>query len=113
MYLLRDLDNRGPDGEPFEARARALSEFVGYVDGPLRSDVRSPEGIAAVDAAIAALRDGAFAAAEARLRAVGVYLSETDEVLEQEMRERLEQMGVDEESAEILAAEAGEGESDD
>lgn len=72
-YVLRDVDNRGDDGEPWEVRSWTLSGFVSYVDGPLRGDVA---GIAAykVDRAIEALNREDFPTAESLLRELGVYL---------------------------------------
>lgn len=75
-YLLRDRDNRDDDWAPWEIRAKMLAEFVPYVDGPLRGDVRGDEGIDAVDRAVRALTAEDFAVAESSLRRVGVYISE-------------------------------------
>ena len=73
-YVLRDIDNRGDGGEPWETTSSTLSGFIGYVDGPLRSDVTSDEAREVVDEAIDALRRENFNLAEARLRELGVYL---------------------------------------
>lgn len=73
-YVLRDVDNRGDDGEPLEMRSWTLAGFVGYVNGPLRGDVA---GISAykVDRAIEALNREDFPPAESLLCQLGVYLS--------------------------------------
>lgn len=42
MYRLRDIDNRGDDGAPFEFTVPTLTEVVPYVDGPLRGDGEEP-----------------------------------------------------------------------
>ena len=73
-YVLRDIDNRGDDGDPWETTSSTLSGFIGYVDGPLRSDVTSDEAREAVDEAIDALRRENFNLAEASLRELGVYI---------------------------------------
>lgn len=75
-YLLRDMDNRDDDWAPWEIRAKMLAEFVPYVDGPLRGDVRGGEGIDAVDRAVRALKGEDLEIAERSLRRVGVYISE-------------------------------------
>ena len=54
-YVLRDIDNRGDGGEPWETTSSTLSGFIGYVDGPLRSDVTSDEAHEMVDEAIDAI----------------------------------------------------------
>ena len=74
MYKLRDIDNRGDDGDPFEFTVSTLAEMVPYVDGALRSDVK-PDGLETVDDAVDALRRENFPVAEARLRELGVYIS--------------------------------------
>ena len=73
-YVLRDMDNRGGDGDPWETTSSTLSGFIGYVDGPLRGDVTTDAGREAVDEAIDALRRENFPLAEQRLREVGVYI---------------------------------------
>ena len=73
-YVLRDVDNRDDQGEPWEIAFPTLTGFIGYVDGPLRDDVITPEGLEHVDAALEALRREWFPAAEKHLREVGVYL---------------------------------------
>ena len=73
-YVLRDVDNRDGDGEPWDTTSDQLAGFIGYVDGPLRSDVTTDEGREAVDEAIDALRREDFPLAEQRLREVGVYI---------------------------------------
>lgn len=78
-YVLRDIDNRDDSGEPWETKSPTLSGFIGYVDGPLRSDVTGQEGLEALEEAIEALRNERFPTAEARLKKLGVYLRlETD-----------------------------------
>lgn len=37
-YTLRDIDNRGDNGEPYEFTGTA-DEVCGYIDGPLRGDL--------------------------------------------------------------------------
>ena len=74
MYKLRDIDNRGDDGAPFEFTVPTLAEMVPYVDGALRGDV-TPNGLDTVDDAVDALRRENFPVAEARLRELGVYIS--------------------------------------
>ena len=74
FYVLKDMDNRDEDQRPFEVKAPTLAEFVGYVDGPLRSDVRE-EARESVDEAIDALRRENFPLAQQWLRELGVYLS--------------------------------------
>ena len=74
-YVLRDIDNRDDDWEPWETTSETLAGFIGYIDGPLRSDVTSNEAREAVDKAIDALRRENFPLAEPRLRELGVYIS--------------------------------------
>ncbi|AWN04179.1 hypothetical protein KNT89_gp66 [Gordonia phage Petra] len=38
QWRLRDVDNRGPDGEPYEITG-APDELIAYLDGPVRSDL--------------------------------------------------------------------------
>ena len=73
-YVLRDIDNRDDDWEPWETTSETLAGFIGYIDGPLRSDVTSDEAREVVDEAIDALRRENFNLAEARLRELGVYI---------------------------------------
>lgn len=74
VYVLRDIDNRDDDGAPWECESPTLAGFIGYVDGPLRSDITGQEGLDALDEAIDALRREWFPDAEARLRELGVYI---------------------------------------
>ena len=73
-YLLVDPDNRDPDRTPFESRKSTLSGFIGYVDGPLRSDL-DPESKYKADEIIRALRQEDFPLAQLLLYFVGVDVS--------------------------------------
>lgn len=73
-YVLRDLDNRNDDEEPWETTSDQLAGFIGYVDGSLRSDMLTNNGREAVNEAIDALRREDFPLAEQRLRELGVYI---------------------------------------
>ena len=73
-YVLRDVENRDDQGEPWEIASPTLTGFIGYVDGPLRDDVLTPKDLEDVDAALEALRREWFPDAEKHLRKVGVYL---------------------------------------
>lgn len=78
-YVLRDIDNRGDDGEPWETTG-TLAELSGYVDGPLRGDLRD-EARANLDPIVAEMREGRLSEAH-RLdlqRRTAVYLSEVGE----------------------------------
>lgn len=77
---MRDMDNRGDDGEPYEF-TKGIESVVSYLDGPLRQDLSAPDiGGPDIDDAIALLRDGDVEGANARVNHMGVYLSKaTDE----------------------------------
>lgn len=68
---LRDVDNRDDAGAPFEF-TNSPDSVVSYIDGPLRRDLRTDEGL---DDAVAAVRAGDLATANAILNPYSVYLS--------------------------------------
>lgn len=68
---LIDIDNRDGDGAPYEFTKGATS-VCGYLDGPLRRDLRDATGL---DEAIAHVRAGDLDAANAILnKRMSVYL---------------------------------------
>lgn len=78
-YRLRDMDNRGDDGEPWETKG-SLAKLADYVDGPLRGDLRD-EAKANLDPIVAEMREGRLSEAhrEELRRRTGVYISEVEE----------------------------------
>ena len=71
---LRDIDNRGDDGAPYEFTAEP-EKVIGYLDGPLRRDLRDPE-VAWLGEAIAKVRSGDIDGANALLNPnAAVYLT--------------------------------------
>ena len=59
-YVLRDVDNRDGDGEPWDTTYDQLAGFIGYVDGPLRSDVTTDAEVEAAAAAMYETRDDIY-----------------------------------------------------
>ncbi|WP_394254730.1 hypothetical protein [Pseudoclavibacter helvolus] len=78
-YRLRDMDNRGDDGDPWETTG-SLTKLASYVDGPLRGDLRD-EARANLDPIVAEMREGRLSNAhrEELRRRTGVYISEVEE----------------------------------
>lgn len=73
MITLRDIDNRDDDGGPYEFSG-TTDQICGYLDGPLRGDLRDASSVD-VDSAIAAVRAADLATANKILnRDAGVYL---------------------------------------
>lgn len=68
--ILRDIDNRGEDGVPYEFSGDT-NQIVGYLDGPLRRDLRDPEA-AWLGEAIEHVRSGDLDAANAILNSKAV-----------------------------------------
>ena len=54
MITLRDIANRGDDGAPYEFEGTP-DQIIGYLDGPLRRDLRDDSTLD-VEGAIAAVR---------------------------------------------------------
>lgn len=75
---LRDLDNRGDNGEPFEFTGTA-QKVIGYLDGPLRGDLVSDERHAEVDEAVAAIRADDLDQANQILNPMAIYLTPADQ----------------------------------
>ena len=73
-YVLRDVDNRDDQGEPWETESPTLAGFISYVDGPLREDLATNEAKEKCDEAIEALRRENFPTAQEHLRQLGVYI---------------------------------------
>ena len=74
-YILRDVDNRDDNGEPYETEPTSLADLAGYIDGPLLADLIDPSGGDEVRQIAAEIRDGRLSdEAEARLRELGVYI---------------------------------------
>ncbi|AOE44083.1 hypothetical protein SEA_BLINO_67 [Gordonia phage Blino] len=70
QWRLRDVDNRGPDGEPHEVTG-APKDLIAYLDGPVRRDLIGAQGAELLTQLIAACNDGDMATA----RTVGPKLS--------------------------------------
>lgn len=71
--VLRDIDNRDGD-TPYEFEGEA-QQIIGYLDGPLRRDLRDPAAsIPALSAAIEAVREGDLPNANEHLKSLGVHL---------------------------------------
>ena len=74
LITLRDTDNRNDDGSAYEFTGPP-AQIAGYLDGPLRSDLR-PGTTVDVNAAIAAVTTGDLDSANQILnRFAGVYLT--------------------------------------
>lgn len=77
QYVLRDVDNRGPDGEPFETTG-TLQELANYVDGPLRGDLTDQSDLQ-TDSIVEQMRAGHLSRWHKRdLETVGVRVSEAE-----------------------------------
>jgi hypothetical protein len=74
MITLRDIDNRGDDGAPYEFTGTA-EQIIGYLDGPLRRDLRDDSALD-IEGAIAAIRRDDLITANGILnRGAAVHLS--------------------------------------
>lgn len=73
---LRDIDNRDADGAPYEVTTDVES-VIGYLDGPLRSDVVA-DSHADLDEAIEHVRAGRIDVANGLLRSMAIYLTDLE-----------------------------------
>lgn len=74
-YRLLDVYNQDDAGNIVELRATTLTEFIPYVDGPLRGDMRTDFGRESCDVAIGLLRRERFDLANRQLAKCGCYLT--------------------------------------
>lgn len=72
-YVLRDMDNRDDNGEPWETTSPTLAGFIPYIDGPVRDDT-TVQGQEKLEKSIDALRRENFPLADAHLRELGIYI---------------------------------------
>lgn len=75
QHTLRDVDNRGPDGEPFETTG-TIEQLAAYIDGPLRSDLTAQSDLQ-IDTVVSEMRAGRLSRWHRRdLETVGVRIGE-------------------------------------
>lgn len=76
-YTLRDIDNRDDDEAPYEFTGTA-EQIIGYLNGPLRSDLVATYDTSRLDSAIEAVRTGDLEAANEHLADMAVHLRRAD-----------------------------------
>lgn len=72
-WTLRDINNRGDDGAPWEATGQP-KELVAYLNGPVRSDLAGDTDLADFDALVQAVLGGDLADIQERGPSFGIYV---------------------------------------
>lgn len=75
---LRDVDNRDADGAAYEFTGTP-AKLVGYLNGPVRSDLSTPQAAERLGAGIAAIRAGDLELANKHLATLSIYVGRAGE----------------------------------
>ncbi|QDB74569.1 hypothetical protein SEA_MELBA_65 [Gordonia phage Melba] len=79
QWRLRDVDNRGPDGEPHEITGTP-DELIAYLDGPVRRDLIGAQGAELLTQLIAAYNAGDIDTARTIGPKLSIYTEEVTSV---------------------------------